>query len=117
LGKISATAIYPMNNAVMHRITAISFFLSGLVMTLLWSFAILVQKGEVKIPEIYSLGGFINTAIFALFLYGPWESFGSVRPDFSMRVTLEWAIYFAIVSYLFILALYVWRKEKSVESQ
>ena len=113
---IYLVGIYPMNDATMHGITAISFFLSGLVMTVLWSFAILAQK-EVKIPKILSLGGFINAAIFALFLYGPWESFSTVRPDFSMRVTLEWAIYFAIVGYLFVLALYVWRKEKSMESQ
>ena len=128
LGKIAAivgafsalsiylVGIYPMNNAVMHGITAISFFLSGLVMSILWSLAILAQK-DVQIPKILSLGGFINAAIFALFLYGPWGSIGETRPEFSMRITLEWAIYFAIVSYLFILALYVWNKEKNVESQ
>ncbi|TFG33219.1 DUF998 domain-containing protein [Candidatus Thorarchaeota archaeon] len=127
LGKIAAVigafsslsiylvGIYPMNNATMHGITAISFFLSGLVMTVLWALAILMQR-NVKIPKIFSLGGFINTAIFALFLYGPWESLGAIRPVFSMRVTLEWAIYFAIVSYMFILALYVWRIEKNAES-
>ena len=113
---IYLVGIYPMNNAVMHGITALSFFLSGLIMTVLWALAILTQK-NVKIPKIFSLGGFINAAIFALFLYGPWGSIGETRPEFSMRITLEWAIYFAIVSYLFILALYVWRKEKSVESQ
>jgi hypothetical protein len=113
---IYLVGIYPMNNAVMHGITAISFFLSGLVMAVLWAFAILAQKNA-KIPKILSLGGFINAGIFALFLYGPWESFGSIRPAFSMRVILEWAIYFGIVSYMFILALYVWRKEKSAESQ
>lgn len=120
VGAFSAISIYlvgifPMNNEVMHGITAISFFLSGLVMTILWSFAILAQR-NVKIPKILSLGGFINAAIFALFLYGPWESFGAIRPAFSMQVTLEWAIYFAIVSYMFTLALYVWRKERNGES-
>jgi hypothetical membrane protein len=113
---IYLVGIYPMNNEVMHGIMAISFFLSGLVMTLLWSLAILVQKENAKIPKIFSLGGFINVAIFALFLYGPWGSIGETRPEFSMRITLEWAIYFAIVSYLFILALYVWNKERKVES-
>jgi hypothetical protein len=104
-----------MNNVEMHGITAISFFLSGLVMTVLWAIAILVQK-EGKIPKILSLGGFINATIFALFLYGPWEQFSSVRPEFSMRVVLEWAIYFAIVGYMFALALYIWRKERNGES-
>ncbi len=113
---IYLVGIYPMNNATMHGITAISFFLSGLIMSILWALAILVQK-DVKIPKIFSLGGFINVAIFVLFLYGPWDSFGATRPEFSMSTTLEWAIYFAIVSYMFILALHVWRKERSVESQ
>ena len=113
---IYLVGIYPMNNATMHGITAISFFLSGLVMTVLWALAILAQK-NVKIPKIFSLGGFINAVIFALFLFGPWGSYEETRPVFSMRITLEWAIYFAIVSYLFILALYVWNKERNVESQ
>jgi hypothetical membrane protein len=112
---INLVGIYPMNNAIMHGITALSFFLSGLIMTVLWSFAILAQK-NVKIPKIFSLGGFITAAIFALFLYGPWEGVGAVRPEFSMRITLEWAIYFAIIGYLFGLALYVWRKERNGES-
>jgi hypothetical protein len=54
--------------------------------------------------------------IFALFLYGPWGEWGGPRPEFSMRLTLEWAIYWAIVGYLLVLSLYVWRKEKKVES-
>jgi hypothetical protein len=29
-----------------------------------------------------------------------------------MQTTLEWGIYFAIVGFLFSLALYVWRKER-----
>jgi hypothetical membrane protein len=107
--------IYPMNYVTGHTISAMSFFLSGLVMTLLWALAILVQK-ENRVHKGLSLGGFINMAIFTLFLYGPWESSGGTRPEFSMSVTLEWAIYFAIVGYLLIVALYVWRKEKSMES-
>ena len=112
---IFLVGVYPMNNEVMHGITAISFFLSGLIMTVLWAFAIIAQK-EVKIPKIFSLGGFINAAIFTLFLFGPWESMAEPRPAFSMRVTLEWAIYFAIVLYMFSIALYAWKKERIGES-
>jgi hypothetical membrane protein len=107
--------IYPMNYLYEHSISAISFFLSGMIMTFLWGIAILVQK-EVKIHKGLSLGGFINMTIFALFLYGPFGGFGEPRPEFSMRITLEWAIYWAIVGYLLFLSLYVWRKEKNVES-
>lgn len=112
---IVLVGIYPMNYLYEHSIAAISFFLSGMVMTLLWGIAILVQK-EVKIHKGLSLGGFINMTIFALFLYGPFGGFGDPRPEFSMRLTLEWAIYWAIVGYLLVISLYVWRKEKNVES-
>jgi len=112
---IVLVGVYPMNYLYEHSIAAISFFLSGMVMTLLWGIAILVQK-EVKIHKGLSLGGFINMTIFALFLYGPFGGFEDLRPEFSMRLTLEWAIYWAIVGYLLVLSLYVWRKEKNVES-
>ena len=112
---IVLVGVYPMNFIVEHSITAMSFFFSGMVMTLLWALAILSQK-EVRIDKILSLGGFVNVAIFALFLFGPWEGWGGSRPEFSMRLTLEWAIYWAIIGYLLILSLYVWRKEKNAES-
>jgi hypothetical membrane protein len=112
---IVLVGVYPMNYLYEHSIAAISFFLSGMVMTLLWAIAILVQK-EVRLHKALSLGGFINMTIFALFLYGPWEGWGGPRPDFSMRITLEWAIYWAIVGYLLVISLYVWRKKKNVEN-
>jgi hypothetical membrane protein len=112
---IALVGVYPMNYLYEHSITAISFFLSGMVMTLLWAIAILAQK-EVRIHKGLSLGGFVNMTVFALFLYGPFGSFGPPRPEFSMRITLEWAIYWAIVGYLLVLSLYVWRKEKNAEN-
>ena len=59
--------------------------------------------------------GIINMAIFALFLYGPWEGWSGPRPEFSMRLTLEWGVYWAIVGYLLALTLSVWRKERRIE--
>jgi hypothetical membrane protein len=112
---VALVGVYPMNYIVEHSITAASFFFSGMIMALLWAISILVQKEE-KIHKGLSLGGFVNMTIFALFLYGPWGEWGGPRPEFSMRLTLEWAIYWAIVGYLLVLSLYVWRKEKKVES-
>ena len=113
---ITLVGVYPMNFIVEHSIAAMSFFLSGMVMTLLWALAILAQR-EIRINRLLSLGGFVNMTIFALFLYGPWGGFGlDPRPEFSMRITLEWAIYFAIVGYLLLLSIYVWRKERAGES-
>ncbi|MFX0108762.1 MAG: DUF998 domain-containing protein [Candidatus Hodarchaeota archaeon] len=111
---IILVGIFPMNYSAEHGFWAMSFFLSGLVMTALWAIAIIVQK-QPKIPKSFSLGGFINVAIFAMFLYGPWEGFTlATRPEFSWRVTLEWAIYFAIVGYLLSLAIYVRKKETRI---
>ena len=45
---IVLVGVYPMNYLYEHSIAAISFFLSGMVMTLLWAIAILVQR-EVRI--------------------------------------------------------------------
>jgi hypothetical membrane protein len=112
---IVLVGIYPMNYLSEHTVVAISFFLSGMVMALLWGIAILAQK-EAKLHKGLSLGGFINMIIFALFLFGPWGGWEGPRPEFSMRLTLEWAIYWAIVGYLLVLSLYVWRKEKSGEN-
>ncbi len=103
--------IYPMNYGYEHMISALSFFLSGMVMTLFWALAILAQK-EVRVHKGLSLGGFLNMALFMLFLYGPWEQIGLITPEFSMSAALEWAIYFAIVGYLLLLSIYIWRREK-----
>jgi len=114
---ITLVGVYPMNYMYEHSITALSFFLSGMIMTLLWAIAILVQK-EARIHKSLSVGGFINMTIFALFLYGPFDGFGlDPRPAISIRIALEWAIYWAIVGYLLVISIYVWRKERLVESQ
>lgn len=112
---IALVGVYPMNYTLEHSIVGVSFFLSGMFMILLWAIAIIVQK-EVRINKVLSIGGFVDMIIFALFLYEPWEGFGESRPEFSMKFTLEWAAYLAIVGYLLVLSLYVWRKEKNVES-
>jgi hypothetical membrane protein len=113
---IVLVGIYPMNFSSEHAFAAISFFLSGMIMVLLWALAILVQK-EVRLHKGLSLGGFVNMTIFALFLYGPFGGFSqSPRPEISIRITLEWAIYWAIIGYLLAISLYVWRKERKMES-
>ena len=41
---VAVVGVYPMNYLYEHSVTAISFFLSGMVMVLLWAIAILAQK-------------------------------------------------------------------------
>jgi len=112
---IFLVGIFPMNYLAEHSMAAMSFFFSGMIMVGLWTVAILLQK-QVKIPKGFSLGGVINFVIFFLFLYGPWESVGnlSTRPNIWMVPTLEWGIYFAIIGYLLVLSVYVWKRETGV---
>jgi hypothetical membrane protein len=113
---IVLVGVFPMNYSFEHGVTAMSFFLSGMVMVVLWAIAIVLQESP-KISKVLSIGGVINFVCFAGFLY--WAeptATGSLRPDFSWRTTLEWAIYFAIIGYLFAIALYVWIKGRATES-
>jgi len=107
--------VFPMNYPE-HGPAAISFFLSGLVMSVLWTLAILLQS-EVRVPRILSVGGIVNLFFFATFIFWPYEQVPVLSPPLSLVPTLEWGIYFAIVAYLFILALYVWRKHRTAIQQ
>lgn len=91
-----------------------SFFFNGLIMVLLWTLALLLQK-ESRIPKILSLGGLVNAFCFAAFLFGDYGSYSEIseRPDFWPLPFFEWSIYFAIVSYLLIISLYVWNKGRT----
>ncbi len=102
--------VFPMNYPE-HGLAAMSFFLSGLIMSILWTIAILLP-GQTRVPKGISIGGFVNIFFFAAFLYWPYEQVPVLSPPFSLIPTFEWGIYFAIVGFLFLLALYVWRKEK-----
>jgi hypothetical membrane protein len=115
---ISLVGIYPMNYIEEHTLWAMSFFLSGMVMVALWTLAILIQK-EARIPRLFSIGGIINFVIFFLFLYGPWESVTDIanRPEIWMVPTLEWGIYFAIIGYLLVMAVYVWRGQQGASTE
>ncbi|MHA1906315.1 MAG: DUF998 domain-containing protein [Candidatus Thorarchaeota archaeon] len=104
--------VFPMNYPE-HGPAAMSFFLSGLVMSILWTLAILLP-GQTIVPKALSIGGFVNIFFFAAFLYWPYEQVPLLSPPLSLVPTFEWGIYFAIVAYLMILALYVWNQHRSI---
>ncbi len=108
---IVLVGIYPMNFSTEHFLAAMSFFLSGLILVVLWSVSILKQE-TIRIPKVFSLGGVVNAVIFAGFLFGP----SYEQPGFSLRITLEWGIYFAIVGYLLVISIYIWRNGMHIES-
>jgi hypothetical membrane protein len=99
--------VYPMNNRDLHGLTSTWFYFGGLIMTALWTIALLTQK-ENLLPKGLALGGLVNLSIFFLFLFGPWPlmSIGWDRPDFSMRTTLEWGIFLALVGFILIASVY-----------
>lgn len=103
--------VFPMNYPE-HGPTAMSFFLSGLIMSVLWTIAILIPS-QTKVSKALSIGGFVNIFFFAAFLYWPYEQIPILTPPLSLVPTFEWGIYFAIVVYLLILALYVWRGSRT----
>ncbi|RDE17529.1 MAG: hypothetical protein C4K49_02365 [Candidatus Thorarchaeota archaeon] len=109
--------IFPENFLAEHTAAAMSFFLSGMVMTGLWTLAILLQHTS-KVHKALSIVGLLNVVVFAAFLFGDYGDIGSLvdRPDFWMLPTLEWAIYFAVIGYLLLISVYVWRKEKGASS-
>ncbi len=109
---IILVGIYPMNYSTEHYLSAMSFFFSGMIMVVLWAIAIITQK-EVKISKLFSIGAVITGVIFAAFLFGTGNE-GPGRPEFSLTTTLEWAIYFAIIIYLFSIALYLFLRNRSL---
>jgi len=120
VGTFSAVAIFfvgifPMNYPSQHTLSAMSFFFSGMIMTGLWMIAILLQRIP-KVHKLLSLFGVLNVVVFAAFLFGNYGTYDIYvdRPDFWWTPTLEWAIYFAIIGYLLLIALYVWRNERIV---
>jgi hypothetical membrane protein len=109
---------FPMNYSAEHTLAALSFFFSGLFMTGLWSFAIIFQS-ETRVPRGLSVLGFFSTASFVAFLTAGSGDFDPAagRPDFLLLPTLEWAVYFSIVGYLMVVALFVWIRTRHEENQ
>lgn len=105
--------IFPMNFIAQHRLSALSFFFSGMIMTGLWMIAILLQRTP-RVHKLISLVGLVNVVVFAAFIFGNYGTYDIYvdRPPFWWTTTLEWAIYFAIIGFLLLMALYICRRER-----
>ncbi|TFG05928.1 DUF998 domain-containing protein [Candidatus Thorarchaeota archaeon] len=108
---IVLVGVFPMNYSAEHALAALSFFFSGLFMTGLWSLAIIFQS-EKRVPKKLSVLGIVSTASFLAFLSAGSGDFAPLdgRPDFLLLPTLEWAVYFSIVGYLMVIALFIWMR-------
>lgn len=113
---VTAVGLFPMNNLKPHTTAAFTYFRGGLLMTLFYGLAVLFQPaGAPKIPYAVMILTFLALAAYAAFLAAirpkgkpqgePDNSLdplqGPVRPRFWLLPTLEWAILFTTMLWLF----------------
>ncbi len=101
----------------------LSFLFSGMIMTGLWTIAIYLQR-TVKVRRVLSLFGVLNVGLFAIFPLGAYLSIVyylltlppgfliSLGPNFWWMHKLVWALHFAIIGYMLLLAIHIQREEK-----
>ena len=120
LGIISAIAIslvgfFPMNFLLPHYLVAMTFFFGGMLTIAIFTIAIFLQK-DVKIPKSFIIPGIITVFVFIYFLFfidvGDLSAIFTSRPDFLLIAVFEWVVYFAIIGYMLLIAIYVFYKEK-----
>lgn len=116
-----AVGLFPMNRITAHVRAAMSFFRAGLIMLVMFSFAILVQPPEAILVPRWSLVFSLLAAIsYGTFLYmvrggSALDQVGDQalvevppeRPRFSALTTVEWAIFFSTIFWLLAMALVV----------
>jgi hypothetical protein len=102
----SAVGMVPMNNLPVHMRVADSFFYSGLAITLLFTLAILTDRGS-KLSKWLALPGSLTVICFSAFLALPHISgiprataldpSKFVRPTVWVLPLLEWSVFASIV--------------------
>ena len=112
---VMAVGLFPMNNLDSHRIAAMTYFRAGLVMVSLFGLAILFQPADrITIPQaanLLSLPTFIAYASFLILMTPgkkPEQAENSLdpeqmpeRPKFWLLPTVEWAVFFTTIFWLF----------------
>jgi hypothetical membrane protein len=114
--------VFPMNYLKPHTWVALSYFRSGLVMTLFFSLAILFQPaGQRTLPLTSLIFGGLTFAAFAAFLSIPWKSGDEEkkeedrlnpeqekeRPRFWLMPFLEWLVFFTTIAWFLFIALMI----------
>jgi len=117
----AAVGLFPMNRISSHILAAMSFFRAGLIMLVMFSFAILVQPPDaILVPRwalVFSLLAAVSYGTF-LFMVRGGSALDQVsdramvevppeRPRFSALTTVEWAIFFSTIFWLLAMALVV----------
>jgi hypothetical membrane protein len=113
--------IYPMNAMETHLQVALAFFNLGLLISFLYSAAILFSRRH-PFPRWLAIPGLLNTGSFFLFLNFPSEfdaasadleaymrEFVQNRPNLSPLALTEWVVVLGILAWILILAIYLFR--------
>jgi hypothetical membrane protein len=117
-GSCIFVGVFPMNHLLPHTRAAMSFFRAGLVMVVLFGYAIWSQPaGRMVIPAAANLFSLLAVAAYSSFLFllsKPVDNeiktnldpaAVSQRPPFWLLPVLEWAVFFATMLWLFGIAL------------
>jgi hypothetical membrane protein len=113
--------LFPMNKLTPHLRAAISYFRAGLVMVLLFTFAILARpEDRILIPKFADIFGILSVLTYAVFLFllrkndlADQDSTNldpktaPERPRFWLTAAMEWAVFFSTVLWFFSIALYI----------
>jgi len=119
-GIISAIAIilvgfFPMNYLLPHYLAAMTFFFGGMITVAVFTIAIFFQE-DAKIPKTFIIPGLITIFTFIYFLFfidvGDLSTIFTSRPDILLIAIFEWVVYFAIIGYMLLVAVYVFLKER-----
>jgi hypothetical membrane protein len=116
---VSAVGLFPVNALKSHGRAAMTFFRGGLAMLVFFGLAILVQPWDQEVlPKTMNIITLLAVFIYAIFLViltirvkqkrladmplNPEDL--PARPRFRLLPTLEWAVFFATIAWLFAVA-------------
>ncbi len=96
-------AFLPYNIGILHAVAAFTFFISGLISSILYAILILITKGTSKIQALFS---FITTFFFCFHLITGVIIPFSTGFDFGMAKLTEWLTLFAMLGLIIEVGIY-----------
>ena len=121
----SLVGLYPMSNLEPHIDAALTFFYTGLLMTILFSAYVFTRQNE-KFPKWLAIPGLISFVSFFAFLFltdpifpdgAPVEEIFLVlenRPAILETAIFEWAVIISTLIWIFVLSVFVHKNSPSL---
>ncbi|MBU0492771.1 MAG: DUF998 domain-containing protein [Chloroflexi bacterium] len=116
----SLVGVFPMNHLSIHTTVAYSFFFSGLVAIALFTLAIVLDKQH-KLSKWFVVPGLITMISFASFLLVATQGHSGraqtlavntlARPTIWLTPLLEWSIFFTVLAWVLLVAVYLMVKK------